>query len=56
MGHKEISVLQRYLHQTHQDTEKAHRKASPVVVGFHAYYPPSLFTTKGWDEIIDSLS
>ena len=35
MGHKGISVLQRYLHQTHQDTEVAHRKASPVEIGLH---------------------
>lgn len=35
MGHKGISVLQRYLHQTHQDTEEAHRRASPVEVGLH---------------------
>jgi site-specific recombinase XerD len=30
MGHKGISVLQRYLNQTHQDTEEAQRRASPV--------------------------
>lgn len=33
MGHKGITVLQRYLKQTHQDTEEAHRRSSPVEVG-----------------------
>ena len=35
MGHKGISVLQRYLHQTHEDTDEAHRRASPVEVVLH---------------------
>jgi integrase/recombinase XerD len=30
MGHEGIAVLQRYLKQTYQDTEAAHRRASPV--------------------------
>jgi integrase/recombinase XerD len=30
MGHEGITVLQRYLKQTYQDTEMAHRRASPV--------------------------
>ncbi len=30
MGHEGISVLQRYLKQTNQDTETAHRRAGPV--------------------------
>ena len=30
MGHEGISVLSRYLKQTYQDTEAAHRKAGPV--------------------------
>jgi integrase/recombinase XerD len=30
MGHEGISVLQRYLKQTYQDTEAAHRQAGPV--------------------------
>jgi integrase/recombinase XerD len=30
MGHEGITVLQRYLKQTYQDTEAAHRRASPV--------------------------
>lgn len=30
MGHEGITVLQRYLKQTYQDTEAAHRKAGPV--------------------------
>jgi len=38
MVHKGISVLQRYLHQTHQDTEEAHRRASPDEVGLHKNY------------------
>lgn len=33
MGHKGIHVLQRYLRQTNEDAEMAHRKASPVEVG-----------------------
>lgn len=33
MGHKGISVLQRYLRQTNEDTANAHRRASPVEVG-----------------------
>ncbi len=32
MGHKGITVLQRYLRETRQDTEIAHRRASPVEV------------------------
>ena len=35
MGHKGIHVLQRYLRQTDEDAELAHRKASPVEVGLH---------------------
>ncbi len=35
MGHKGIHVLQRYLKQTNEDAEIAHRKASPVEVGLH---------------------
>ena len=34
-GHKGIFVLQRYLHQTHQDTEEAQRRAIHVEVGLH---------------------
>jgi integrase/recombinase XerD len=38
LGHEGISVLSRYLKQTYQDTEAAHRKAGPVdnseVLGF----------------------
>jgi integrase/recombinase XerD len=30
MGHEGITILQRYLKQTYQDTEAAHRRASPV--------------------------
>jgi len=30
MGHEGITVLQRYLKQTNQDTEEAHRRAGPV--------------------------
>jgi integrase/recombinase XerD len=30
MGHEGITVLQRYLKQTDQDTETAHRRAGPV--------------------------
>ncbi len=30
MGHESITVLQRYLKQTYQDTEAAHRRAGPV--------------------------
>jgi len=30
MGHEGIDVLQRYLKQTYQDTEQAHRRAGPV--------------------------
>ncbi len=30
MGHEGITVLQRYLKQTNQDTEQAHRRAGPV--------------------------
>ncbi len=30
MGHEGITVLQRYLKQTYQDTESAHRRAGPV--------------------------
>ena len=30
MGHEGITVLQRYLKQTYQDTEAAHRRAGPV--------------------------
>jgi site-specific recombinase XerD len=30
MGHEGINVLQRYLKQTYQDTEAAHRRAGPV--------------------------
>jgi site-specific recombinase XerD len=30
MGHEGIAVLQRYLKQTYQDTEAAHRRAGPV--------------------------
>ena len=30
MGHEGITVLQRYLKQTYNDTEAAHRKAGPV--------------------------
>jgi integrase len=30
MGHEGIGVLQRYLKQTYQDTEAAHRRAGPV--------------------------
>jgi len=30
MGHEGITVLQRYLKQTYQDTEQAHRRAGPV--------------------------
>jgi len=33
MGHKGITVLQRYLRETRQDTEIAHRRASPVEFG-----------------------
>jgi hypothetical protein len=35
MGHKGISVLQHYLHQTHQNTEEAHHRAIPMEVGLH---------------------
>ncbi|MBN1618395.1 tyrosine-type recombinase/integrase, partial [Candidatus Dojkabacteria bacterium] len=38
MGHKGIHVLQRYLKQTNEDAEIAHRKASPVEVGLHQSY------------------
>jgi len=37
MGHEHIIVLQRYLKQTHQDTEAAHRKASPVEFGLNCF-------------------
>ncbi|HBG73955.1 MAG TPA: hypothetical protein DEP80_04125 [Anaerolineae bacterium] len=30
MGHEGITALQRYLKQTNQDTEAAHRRAGPV--------------------------
>ena len=30
MGHEGITILQRYLKQTDQDTEEAHRRAGPV--------------------------
>lgn len=30
MGHESTAVLQRYLKQTYQDTEQAHRRAGPV--------------------------
>jgi hypothetical protein len=30
MGDEGITVLQRYLNQTNQDTEEAHRRAGPV--------------------------
>jgi hypothetical protein len=30
MGHEGITVLQRYLKQTYQDTETANRRAGPV--------------------------
>jgi len=30
MGHEGITVLSRYLKQTYQDTEAAHRRAGPV--------------------------
>jgi site-specific recombinase XerD len=30
MGHEGITVLQRYLKQTYQDMEAAHRRAGPV--------------------------
>lgn len=30
MGHEGITVLQRYLKQTYQDNEAAHRRAEPV--------------------------
>jgi hypothetical protein len=30
MGHEGITVLHRYLKQTYQDTEAAHRQAGPV--------------------------
>jgi integrase/recombinase XerD len=30
MGHEGITVLQRYLKQTNQDTEIAHRRSGPV--------------------------
>jgi integrase len=33
LGHKGITVLQRYLRETRQDTEVAHRRASPVEMG-----------------------
>lgn len=33
MGHEGITVLQRYLRETRQDTELAHRRASPVQTG-----------------------
>ena len=33
MGHKGITVLQRYLNETREDTEIAHRRASPVEIG-----------------------
>lgn len=33
MGHEGISVLQRYLKQTNEDTANAHRIASPVENG-----------------------
>lgn len=33
MGHEGITVLQRYLKQTNEDTEAAHRRASPVAFG-----------------------
>lgn len=33
MGHKGITVLQRYLRETRQDTKIAHRRASPVETG-----------------------
>lgn len=35
MGHEGITVLQRYLKQTKQDIELAHRKASPVENGLY---------------------
>ena len=35
MGHEGITVLQRYLKETRQDTEIAHRRASPVEVGLY---------------------
>ena len=33
MGHKGITVLQRYLRETRQDTETPHSRASPVEKG-----------------------
>lgn len=30
MGHEGIAILTRYLKQTYQDTEAAHRRAGPV--------------------------
>jgi site-specific recombinase XerD len=36
MGHKGITVLQRYLRETRQDPEIAHRRASPVDTGFYS--------------------
>ena len=35
MGNKGISILQRYLHQTRQDTEEDLRRASPLEIGLH---------------------
>lgn len=35
MGHKGITVLQRYLRETRHDPEIAHRRASPVKVGLY---------------------
>jgi len=37
MGYKGIHVLQRYLKQTNEDAEIAHRKASPVEVGLYKF-------------------
>lgn len=35
IGHEGIDVLKRYLKQTTQDTEQAHRRAGPVDKGFN---------------------
>jgi len=35
MGHKGITVLQRYLRETKKDTKIAHRQASPVDIGLY---------------------
>jgi len=37
MGHKRITVLQRYLRETRQDVELANHKASPVEVGLYKH-------------------